>query len=89
MGRTSIIETRKTRDHTEILLKYFKVKFKISKQKDNSTKLTFNGPYEIQAKNIFVAGDPSSAAFFIVAALIVPNSKISLKNVCLNKTRIE
>jgi len=89
MGRTSIIETRKTRDHTEILLKYFKVKFKISKQKDSSTKLTFNGPYEIQAKNIFVAGDPSSAAFFIVAALIVPNSKISLKNVCLNKTRIE
>ena len=89
MGRTSIIETRKTRDHTEILLKYLKVKFKIIKQKDNATKLVFNGPYEIEAKNIFVAGDPSSAAFFIVAALIVPNSKIILKNVCLNKTRIE
>ncbi len=89
MGKTSIIETRKTRDHTEILLKYLKVKFKLSKQKDNSTKLVFNGPYEIEAKNIFVAGDPSSAAFFIVAALIVPNSKIILKNVSLNKTRIE
>jgi len=89
MGKTSIIETRKTRDHTEILLKYLKVKFKVIKQKDNATKLVFNGPYEIEAKNIFVAGDPSSAAFFIVAALIVPNSKIILKNVCLNKTRIE
>ena len=89
MGKTSIIETRKTRDHTEILLKYLNVSFKLSKQKNNSTKLIFNGPYEIKAKNIFVAGDPSSAAFFIVAALIVPNSKINLKNVCLNKTRIE
>ena len=89
MGQTSIIETRKTRDHTEILLKYLKVNFKINKQKDNSSKLIFNGPYEIKAKDIFVAGDPSSAAFFIVAALIVPGSKITLKNVCLNKTRIE
>jgi 3-phosphoshikimate 1-carboxyvinyltransferase len=89
MGKTSIIETRKTRDHTEILLKYLKVQFKLIRKKDNSTKLVFNGPYEIKAKNIFVAGDPSSAAFFIVAALIVPNSKIILKNICLNKTRIE
>jgi 3-phosphoshikimate 1-carboxyvinyltransferase len=50
---------------------------------------TFNGPYEIDAKNIKVSGDPSSAAFFIVGALITPNSKINIKNVCLNETRIE
>ena len=89
MGKTSIIETRKTRDHTEILLNYLNVNFQIKNLKNQSTKLIFNGPYEIESKNIFVAGDPSSAAFFIVAALIVPESKIILKNVCLNRTRIE
>ena len=89
MGKTSIIETRKTRDHTEILLNYLNVNFQIKNLKNQSTKLIFNGPYEIESKNIFVAGDPSSAAFFIVAALIVPDSKIILKNVCLNRTRIE
>ena len=89
MGKTSIIETRKTRDHTEILLNYLNVNFQIKNLKNQSTKLIFNGPYQIESKNIFVAGDPSSAAFFIVAALIVPDSKIILKNVCLNRTRIE
>ena len=89
MGRTTIIEKMKTRDHTEIMLKYLNVKFETKKLKDQSTKFIFNGPYEINAKDIFVAGDPSSAAFFIVAALITPKSKIVLKNVGLNKTRTE
>ena len=87
MGRTSIIETRKTRDHTEILLKYLKVKFKVIKQKDNATKLVFNGPYEIEAKNIFVAGDPSSAAFLIAIGLLM-SKKVVIKNVLLNERRI-
>ena len=51
-------------------------------------KLIFNGPYEIKSKNLFVPGDPSSAAFIIVGALITPNSKIKLIDVLLNKTRI-
>ena len=89
MGRTSIIETRRTRDHTEILLKFLGVKFQIKKLNNQASKIIFNGPYEVESKNIYVAGDPSSAAFFIIAALIVPDSKITLKNVCLNKTRIE
>ena len=89
MGKTTIIEKRKTRDHTEILLKYLDVKFQTKLINKRANKYIFEGPYEIKSKNIYVAGDPSSAAFFIVAALITPNSKITLRNVCLNKTRIE
>lgn len=88
-GKTTITEKRKTRDHTELLLKYLNVKFKKEILKNSSIKYILNGPYEINSKNIKVAGDPSSAAFFVVGALITPNSKINIKNVCLNETRIE
>ena len=49
--------------------------------------IELNGPYEFKAKNIEVAGDPSSASFFIVGALILPKSKITLKDVMLNPSR--
>ena len=88
-GKFSIRERVPTRDHTERLLKYLNVKHKIIKGKDGSNLIELNGPYEINSKNLKVAGDPSSAAFFIVGALITPGSKITLKNVMLNPTRIE
>jgi len=88
-GNFSIREEVLTRDHTEKLLKYLNVKHKIIKRKDGSNSIELKGPYEIYSKNIEVAGDPSSAAFFIVGALIIPGSKITLKNVMLNPTRIE
>ncbi len=87
-GETTIIEPRQTRDHTELLLKYLRVKYKNKKIISGGNKLTFNGPYEIKSKNIYIPGDPSSAAFIIVGALITPNSKIKLSNILLNKTRI-
>ena len=87
-GKTRIIENTPTRDHTERLLKYLNVNFKIKKLKNKKTKIELNGPYEIKSKNIEVAGDPSSASFFIVGALIVPKSKIILNNVLLNPSRI-
>ncbi len=87
-GRTTIIEPKQTRDHTELLLKYLKVKFENKKTKNNGRRLIFNGPYEIKSKNIYVPGDPSSAAFILVGALITPKSKIKLFDVSLNKTRI-
>ena len=87
-GQTTIIENKPTRDHTEILFKYLKIKFKKEKFKNGKTKLKIMGPAEIKAKDIFVASDPSSAAFFTVGALIIPGSNIEIKNVCLNKTRI-
>ena len=88
-GKFSIREKVLTRDHTEKLLKYLNVKHKTIKEKDGSNLIELNGPYEIYSKNIKVAGDPSSAAFFIVGALITPGSKVALKNVMLNPTRIE
>ena len=88
-GKFSIREKVLTRDHTEKLLKYLNVKHTIIRGKDRSNLIKLKGPYEIYSKNIKVAGDPSSAAFFIVGALITPGSKITLKNVMLNPTRIE
>ena len=87
-GTTKIIENKITRDHTENLMKYLNIKFNIKKLRNGGKEITINGPYEIKSKNLTVPGDPSSAAFFVVAALIVPGSKIILKNVMLNPTRI-
>ena len=88
-GKTTIVETKSTRDHTERLLKFLNLKFKITKYKNGETSIELNGPYEIFPKDLKVASDPSSAAFFIVAALITPNSQIELKNILLNPLRIE
>ena len=87
-GKIKIIEKRNTRDHTEKLLDYLKIKFRKKIITKNSTSIELNGPYEIKPRNINVASDPSSAAFFVVAALIIPKSNITLKNIALNKTRI-
>ena len=87
-GKTTIIEPKKTRNHTELLLEYLSVNYKNLKITAGGQKLIFNGPYEIKSKNIYVPGDPSSAAFIVVGALITPNSKIKLLDVSLNKTRV-
>ena len=87
-GKTKIIEKRNTRDHTERLLHHFKINFKKKMLSKDSTSIELNGPYEIKPRDIIVASDPSSAAFFIVGALIIPKSMITLKNIALNKSRI-
>ncbi|MDC3204508.1 3-phosphoshikimate 1-carboxyvinyltransferase [Pelagibacteraceae bacterium] len=87
-GKTRIIEKKNTRDHTERLMRYLKINFKKKILSKSSTSIELNGPYEIMPRNIIVASDPSSAAFFIVGALIIPDSKITLKNIALNKSRI-
>ena len=87
-GKTKIIEKRNTRDHTERLMEYLRIKFKKKILTNHSTSIEINGPYEIKPRDITVASDPSSAAFFVVGALIIPNSVVILKNIALNKTRI-
>ncbi len=87
-GKTKIIEKQNTRDHTERLMRYLKINFKKKILSKNSTSIELNGPYEIKPRNIIIASDPSSAAFFIVGALIIPGSVITLKNIALNKSRI-
>lgn len=82
-GETTVIEPELTRDHTELMLKSFGAD--ITREGD---KIILKGRPELVAQNINVPGDPSSAAFPIAAALIVPDSKITIENVCLNPQRV-
>lgn len=80
-GVTTVVEPYLSRNHTEIMLKYMGADIIT-----NKNVVTINKS-ELRACDIEVAGDISSAAFFIVAALITPNSDIIIKNVGLNPTR--
>ncbi len=80
-GQTTFIEPYVSRNHTEIMLKYMGANISV-----NHTTVTIEKS-ELEPKTIEICGDISSAAYFIVAGLIVPNSKIILKNVGLNPTR--
>ena len=80
-GQTSFTEPYVSRNHTEIMLKYMGANISV-----NNTTVTIEKS-DLEPKTIEICGDISSAAYFIVAGLIVPNSKIILKNVGLNPTR--
>lgn len=81
-GETTVIETTKTRDHTENLLSAFGGQITV----DGNT-ITLKGKQSLTGTEIEVPGDISSAAFFIVGALLVPGSHLTIKNVGLNPTR--
>jgi 3-phosphoshikimate 1-carboxyvinyltransferase len=82
-GKTTVIEPTPTRDHTERMFQSFSIPFA---KKGNAISLT--GPVSpFKGRKIKVPADISSAAFFIVAGLIVPGSKLLLKNVGINPTR--
>ena len=81
-GKTSFTEPYISRNHTEIMLKYMGANININKNTVTIEKS------KLEPRAIEVCGDISSAAYFIAAGLIVPNSKIILKNVGLNPTRI-
>lgn len=80
-GETKVTEPYVSRDHTERMLKYLGADIEADK---NVTKIRKSN---LEPKNLSVCGDISSAAFFLVAGAIVPNSEIVLKNVGLNPTR--
>ena len=80
-GETNYTEPYISRNHTEIMLKYMGADIYTDK---NTVKIKKS---ELQPRTIEICGDISSAAYFIAAALIVPNSKIILKNIGLNPTR--
>lgn len=87
-GVTTVIEPEKTRDHTERMLTYLGIKVDVKDEKDGRH-ISIKGQQEAprQDRGIDVPADPSSAAFPMVAALIVPGSEILLKNVCINPLR--
>jgi len=86
-GTTTVIEPVPTRDHTERMLKGFGVNLDISEGEDGARVISVHGEATMSPCDVVVPGDPSSAAFFIVAALIVPGSDLIIENVGLNPTR--
>ncbi|MEL6708709.1 MAG: 3-phosphoshikimate 1-carboxyvinyltransferase [Pseudomonadota bacterium] len=86
-GTTTVIEPVPTRDHTERMLKGFGVEVDISEDEDGARVMSVHGEATLTPCDVVVPGDPSSAAFFVVAALIVPGSDLVIENVGLNPTR--
>lgn len=88
-GITTVTEPSASRDHTERMFKHFGVKVECGPIAPGSSvyKVSIVGQPELTGRRIVVPGDPSSAAFPLVAALLVPGSEITLKNVGLNPLR--
>jgi 3-phosphoshikimate 1-carboxyvinyltransferase len=81
-GVTQIIEPMKSRDHTERMLTYFGATLK-----ETGNRINIAGQQKLEAREIVVPGDPSSAAFPAVLAAAKPGSQLLIKGVCLNPTR--
>jgi 3-phosphoshikimate 1-carboxyvinyltransferase len=81
-GTTTVVEPVRTRDHTEIALREFGVHVEAE-----GSRVSIKGRARLAARELAVPGDISSAAFFLVAASIVPESRLVLERVGLNPTR--
>ena len=81
-GKTSVTEPYVSRNHTELMLEYFGGSVEIL-----GTRAVVTPEPELVGQKVVVPGDISSAAYFIAAALIVPNSEVLIKNVGINPTR--
>jgi 3-phosphoshikimate 1-carboxyvinyltransferase len=86
-GITTVIEPIPTRDHSERMLRGFGANLTVEIEDDGTRIIRIHGEAELTGRAIVVPGDPSSAAFFVVAALIVPGSDLVIENVGLNPTR--
>ncbi|MFM2302585.1 MAG: 3-phosphoshikimate 1-carboxyvinyltransferase [Pseudomonadota bacterium] len=86
-GVTTVIEPVPTRDHSERMLRGFGAELTVDTDSAGARVIRIRGEAELKPQVIEVPGDPSSAAFFIVAALIVPGSELTIENVGLNPTR--
>jgi len=86
-GETTVIEPQATRDHTERMLKHFGARVRIAPQGEHGRRITLRGQPELEPAPVAVPADPSSAAFPLVAALIVPESEVILEGVMLNPLR--
>ena len=85
-SNTQVIESHMTRDHTEKMFKKFGIE--IDENFKNLKKIIrISPPKKLNPSNITIPGDFSSASFFIVAGLIIPNSEITLKNIGINSSR--
>ncbi len=86
-GETTVIEAEATRDHTEKLLKHFGAKLTSKPHGEHGRRITLQGQPELEPANVVVPADPSSAAFPMVAALLVPGSDVIFESVMTNPLR--
>ncbi len=86
-GETTVIEAEATRDHTERLLKHFGAKISSKPFGEHGRRIVLQGQPELEPTNVLVPADPSSAAFPLVAALVVPGSELILDAVMTNPLR--
>ena len=86
-GITEVIEPVPTRDHSERILRGFGADLTVDVDTDGVRHIRLMGEAELQPQQIEVPGDPSSAAFFVVAALITPGSEVTVTHVGMNPTR--
>lgn len=87
-GITRVIEPEATRDHSERMLTGFGAELTVDEDASGARIISVRGEAELRAQHVAVPGDPSSAAFPIVAALIVPGSDVTITGVGINPTRI-
>lgn len=86
-GRTVVIESEASRDHTEKMLRHFGATLTSEPYGEHGRKITLEGRPNLRASHVRVPADPSSAAFPLVAALIVPGSEIVIEGVMTNPLR--
>jgi 3-phosphoshikimate 1-carboxyvinyltransferase len=85
-GTTRVVEPEPTRDHTENMLRHFGATVRVEDAAEGRV-IELDGQPELRAAPILVPGDPSSAAFLLVAALLVPGSRVTIANLGLNPLR--
>jgi 3-phosphoshikimate 1-carboxyvinyltransferase len=87
-GETTVIEAEATRDHTERMLRYFGGEVRVAPHGPHGGRaITVVGQAELAGRDVVVPGDPSSAAFLVAAALVVPGSEVTIEGVLVNETR--
>ena len=86
-GGETIIKAKKSRNHSELLFKHLKLPIKIERKK-NYDLIKIRGKKKIPSLNYKIPSDISSCAFFIVLTILSKNSKLKIKNVNINPTRV-
>jgi 3-phosphoshikimate 1-carboxyvinyltransferase len=86
-GETEVIEPLASRDHTERMLRHFGASLSVEDRSNGERRITLMGQPELTAADLVVPGDPSSAAFPAVAALLVEGSALTIEGIGVNPLR--
>jgi len=86
-GMTTVIEPLATRDHSERMLRHFGAAVAVAPEAGEARRITLQGQPELRAADLTVPGDPSSAAFPMIAALLMPGSQVVIEGVGVNPLR--